>query len=293
MTVPDPLEKDAIQIRRVYRQKGLTPSVIAAFQKVIGRNYRINGRILPWRETYDPYRILVSEFMLQQTPVERVISYYPRFLERFPDFPALARSTIPEVMMVWKGLGYNRRALSLRETARIVVDEHHGILPDRDELLRKMPGIGKATAAALSAFAFGYPSVLLETNIRTVFIHFFFHESGKVYDRDIIPLIEATLPPEDPRGWYYSLMDYGVLLKKRIGNLNRHGAAYHTQPRFEGSDRQVRGKILALFLESPQWEERELQNQMTISPERLRTILGRLEEEGFLVKEGTWWEFRS
>jgi A/G-specific adenine glycosylase len=153
-----------------YQRKGLIPSVIRDFRKVICTHYRNQGRILPWRQTIDPYRILVSEYMLQQTRVETVQKYYSRFIERFPDFSTLASATFPEVLREWKGLGYNRRARALHETARRVVHDHRGILPSDESMLRSFPGIGRTTAAAICAFAFSQPAVLVETNIRTVYI---------------------------------------------------------------------------------------------------------------------------
>ena len=178
-------------------------------------HYRAHGRRdLPWRKTKDPYRILVSEFMLQQTQVARVAEKYEPFIERFPDFASLARAPLGDVIRAWSGLGYNRRALHLRETARIVVSRFDGRLPRGFDDLRALPGIGAATAAEIMNFAFNEPRAFIETNVRAVYIHHFFPGRKKVADAEILPLVERTLDAKNPRRWFYALMDYGVMLKK-------------------------------------------------------------------------------
>ncbi|MDD1664139.1 MAG: A/G-specific adenine glycosylase, partial [Methanomicrobiales archaeon] len=136
-------------IRARYRSDGLTTGLARSFQRFLSLFYASCGRDLPWRRTTDPYRILVSEFMLQQTRVERVLSRYPEFLGRFPDIEALARAPRHEVLLAWQGLGYNRRALALHETARRIMDEFHGRVPLDRTLLDSFPGIGSATAGAI------------------------------------------------------------------------------------------------------------------------------------------------
>jgi len=165
---------------------------------------------MPWRETSDPYRILVSEIMLQQTQVQRVETKYKEFIAAFPAFPSLARAPLREVLRVWQGMGYNRRAIALRKIAQRVVAEYDGGLPDSVATLRTFPGIGAATAGAIVAFAFNKPTVFLETNSRRVFLHVFFAGRQRVKDSDILPLVETTLDREKPRQWYYALMDYGA-----------------------------------------------------------------------------------
>lgn len=258
---------------------------IREFQDQVYRFYRQNGRDLPWRRTTVPYEILVSEMMLQQTQVERVCGRYERFLARFPDFPSLAGAELGEVLHEWQGLGYNRRAKSLHETAGIVTEQYSGTLPAEEEVLSSLPGIGKATAASLMAFAFNRPSVVLETNIRRVFIHCFFHNHEKVSDRDIIPLVEATCDRENPRDWYYALMDLGSSLKRRIPNPNRRSTMYHTQPPFQGSDRMIRGRILAILVDERKIPETDLVSRLNTDWERLHGILKILEKEGFLKTE--------
>src|SRR4030067_906127 len=199
---------------------------IHIFQRTIWQYYKREGRDLPWRKTTDPYQILVSEIMLQQTQVERVIEKYEQFLSAFPDFPSLAQAPLKKVLSAWQGLGYNSRALALKYIAQDVIKMFHGIFPSSEEMLVKFPCIGKAPAGAVAAFAFHNPSVFIETNIRRVFIHFFFRDKENVRDTDIFPLIEKTLDTSDPRQWYYALMDYGSMLAKQKQNHNRKTAHY-------------------------------------------------------------------
>ena len=130
-----------------------------------------------------------------------------------------------------------------------MVAEYGGVLPSDPELLQKFKGIGPATAGSISAFAFNKPTVFIETNIRSVFIHAFFKDKEKVHDKELLPLIEATVDKDNAREWYYALTDYGVMLKKTCKNPARKSAHHQVQSRFEGSDRQIRGLILKLLAE--------------------------------------------
>jgi A/G-specific adenine glycosylase len=253
-----------------------------AFRRLIWDYYVKHGRVLPWRLTNDPYRILVSEIMLQQTGVDRVSGRYERFIDTFPDFPSLARAPLDAVLGAWQGLGYNRRALSLRQTAARITEEFLGTVPCSPETLVTLPGIGRATAGAIVAFAFNHPVVFIETNIRTVFIHFFFRETEKVGDDEILPLVARTLDRNDPRGWYYALMDYGAMLKKQGERGYRKSEGYHKQAPFRGSDRQVRGAILKLLVEGKTLSEAGLTQNMGAAREKIRKILLDLQKEGFL-----------
>lgn len=215
------------------------------FVGTVWRYYRRQGRHdLPWRRTIDPYHILVSEVMLQQTQVERVIPKFVQFLKRFPTIEELARAPLGDVLMLWQGLGYNRRAKLLHDTAVAVVTEHGGQLPMTAAALRELPGIGPYTASALMAFAYNAPEVLIETNVRTVFIHHFFKDATGVPDANILALVERTLPKRRARQWYAALMDYGSYLKRAVGNQNVKSSTYKKQSRFAGSERQVRGAIV-------------------------------------------------
>jgi A/G-specific adenine glycosylase len=224
--------------------------------------------------------------MLQQTQVERVIEKYEPFLSAFPDFSSLAQAPLRTVLSLWQGLGYNRRVLALQRIAQEVMTAFNGTLPSSEDILVKFPGIGKATAAAIAAFAFNKPPVFIETNIRRVFIHFFFHDEENVSDADIFPLIEKTLDTSDPRHWYYALMDYGAMLKKQFQNPNRKSAHYQRQTSFEGSNRQIRGMVLKAIIATPSVTESTLVKKLNKAPEKLREVLIQLQKEGFIQKQG-------
>ena len=266
----------------VHDPPALTPNAIRTFQETVYRYYRENAREFSWRNTQDPYRILVSEIMLQQTQVERVIAKYEEFLKAFPDFTSLSRADLRELLAVWKGNGYNRRAICLRRAAVRVVEEFGGALPDSEAVLRTFPGIGPATAGAILAFAFHRPSAFIETNIRRVFLHFFFPGQQGVHDKEILPLVEKTLDRGNVRDWYYALMDYGTMLKKKTRNPNRRSAHYRRQARFRDSDREIRGMILQAMLDSPALSEQDLLNAVDRPAARVGKMLKQLIREGFL-----------
>ena len=268
------------------RHRGLSQKEVKSFQKVINQYYLQHKRPMPWRDTVDPYCILVSEFMLQQTQAERVLLKYGPFITRFPDFQTLSRAGLKEVLAAWQGLGYNRRAINLKETAEEIISRYSGKVPESTEELIQLPGIGKATAGAILAFVFNKPSVFIETNIRRVFIHFFFQDKKDIQDKEIMPLVEKTLDHENPRHWYYALMDYGTMLKKQGSNPNRKSAHYSRQAPFEGSNRQARGAILRHLLNNGTMEEYELITLLGITPLRGEKIISGLEKDGFLYRYG-------
>jgi len=263
-------------------QPGLTP---LEFRKRIYHFYQDHRRDLPWRNTHDPCLILVSEIMLQQTQVDRVQKKYAGFITRFPDFAALDAAPVEEVLREWHGLGYNRRALALKKTASRVINEWKGILPDDEKSLCSLPGIGKATAAAVQAFAFGKPSLLIETNIRRVFIHCYFGDRTAVSDREILPLVAETLDHKNPRDWYYALMDYGSYLGKTRANPNRRSRQYKKQSPFEGSVRQVRGRILSFLVRNGCTLTSDLYQELDLPAERIDPVLATLITEGFIVRD--------
>ncbi len=265
----------------------LTPAAVHRFRRHLYRFFHEQGRQMPWRTTTDPYHILVSEIMLQQTQVERVALKYEPFLNAFPDVWSLARAPLRDIMAGWQGLGYNRRALALQRIARLLVTEFNGRLPASVETLRTFPGIGAATAGALAAFAFNQPAVFIETNIRRVFLHCFFPGQSEVRDREILPLVDQTLDRKQPRPWYYALMDYGAMLKRAAPNPNRRSAHHQRQAPFADSDRQIRGLILKALLGSPALSVEELVEAVGKSPARTTGLIRRLIKEGFLEPEGT------
>jgi len=279
-------EQSTSPFEGIMGESDLAPDVVRSFQKSIYHYYRENGRAFPWRTTHNPYHILVSEIMLQQTQTERVAEKYGQFINAFPDFRSLAKAPLREVLLLWQGLGYNRRAVALKEIARTVMTKFHGNLPSSLDDLMSLPGIGRATASAISAFSFNEPTVFIETNIRRVFIHHFFENENSIRDTEILPLVEKTLDTSNPRKWYYALMDYGVMLKKQHRNPNRKSAHYQRQSPFEGSNRQIRGMILKILVMKANVSEQEIVRRLKINPERVRKNLVQLQKEGFIEKKG-------
>ena len=215
------------------------------FQKRILDFHKKHGRHeLPWRQTTDPYLILVSELMLQQTQVERVIPKYNTFITIFPNVESLADAPLGDVLRLWSGLGYNKRARFLHQAARDVQNIFNGNFPQTFEDLKKLSGVGPYTAGALMTFAFNLPTPMIETNIRSVYIHEFFKSFDEVTDAELWPYIESTLYRENPREWYAALMDYGAHIKKTTKNPSRKSRHHTKQTPFKGSLREVRGKIL-------------------------------------------------
>ena len=256
---------------------------ILEFQQMVLSYYNNYGRVMAWRDTTDPYLILVSEIMLQQTQVERVKIKFPEFIEAFPDFASLSVAPLDNVLSVWQGMGYNRRAIALQKCAIRVINEYNGILPADVDLLATFPGIGRATASSIAAFAFNLPVVFIETNIRRVFIHFFFSGTDTVSDADLLPIVEKSLCKENPRVWYWALMDLGSALKKTVPNPNRRSVHYSKQSPFEGSDREIRGTIIRMLLAEPGMIEKQLLAIRIDDPARIKKILAALISEGFIV----------
>ncbi len=182
--------------------------------------------------------------MLQQTQVDRVVPYFNRWMKKYPTPRALARAKLIDVLRQWSGLGYNRRAKYLHDAAKEIVAKHGGKIPRDFAALLELPGVGDYTAKAVRVFAFNEPDVLIETNVRAVFLHHFFPRSKNVSDAKLLPLIEKTLKGQVPRIWYAALMDYGSHLKAQHPNPSRRSKHHAKQSKFEGSLRQVRGAIL-------------------------------------------------
>lgn len=256
------------------------------FKSIIYDYYNINKRSFSWRTVIDPYRVTVSEIMLQQTQTHRVEKKFESFIAVFPDFAALAQAPLRDVLFHWQGLGYNRRALALHKIAQKVIAEHQGVLPNDPETLVQFPGIGLATASSICAFAFNAPTVFIETNIRSVFIHFFFQGRDHVSDKEIMPLIEETLDKKNPREWHYALMDYGVALKKQMPNPSRRSAHHTRQSTFEGSDRQIRGQVIKLLLDRQKLSLEELEQLLDKDPTRIKENIYGLVKEGLIKKSG-------
>jgi A/G-specific adenine glycosylase len=273
-------------IPRAKDTKKLTSAQVRAFRKKVYAYYEKEGRDLPWRKNLNPYRVLVSEVMLQQTQVGRVLEKYREFLAAFPGFPALARAPLAKLLLIWQGMGYNRRALALKALAQKVMAEHRGKLPTEPEKLLALPGIGKYTAGAIAAFAFNKPVVFMDTNIRRVFIHEFPLDRDNIHDDELTPLVLQTLDIGNPRKWYNALMDYGTMLKQEQVNPNRRSAHYTRQSPFENSNRQVRGRILKILVTGPPLTSSQIVKKSGMEPERVRKNLLQLEKEGFVRKNG-------
>lgn len=224
--------------------------------------------------------------MLQQTHVSRVSVMYQPFLNRFPNFEKLAHGPVADLLAAWRGLGYNRRVLALKKIAEIVCKKYDGKLPQSTEFLDALPGIGKGTAGAIAAFAFNLPTVFIETNIRRVFIYFFFSKKERVSDDQIMRYINAACDRKNPREWYYALMDYGAMLGRKKGNPNRRSTHYHIQSRFLGSDRELRGKILRVMITQKTVGSIALAHQLKEPLSRLEPLIKALHKEGFLIREG-------
>ena len=266
----------------------------AKFKKTIWEYYRKNRRSMPWRshgtERLSPYWVVVSEIMLQQTQVSRVEKKFPAFIKKFPSFKALAGAHLRDVLKEWKGLGYNRRALNLYRLA----GELQGRLPKTHEELLELPGIGPNTAGSILAFAYNIPHPFIETNIRSVYIHFFFKDlKRKIHDKELLPLIEKTLDTKKPREWYYALMDYGSYLKKSTPNPSRKSTHHVKQSAFKGSNRELRAQILQMIVESPSTMEK-VQAKLPSAPEHsIEKNLLDLVYEGFLEKRNTIYSVRK
>ena len=282
-----------------------TPDLVSFVARVAAHGRKLY-RDLPWRRTRDPYAVLLSEVMLQQTQVPRVVSRYEAWLADFPTIDALAVVPLARVLEEWQGLGYNRRAVALHRAAEQVAERFAGSLPVDEKLLRSLPGIGPATAAGVLVFAFDLPAVYLETNVRAVFLHELFADRDGVPDREIVPLVsaavhEAARQGVGPRDWYYALLDYGAQLKRTQPNPSRRSAHHTRQSRFEGSRRQKRAWLLREVMARPGLAAEEYAQSLAAAERQsgrdvppaaeVAGILEDLAAEGFLMRDAdgdTW-----
>ncbi len=247
--------------------------------------YKENGRHqLPWRQTRDPYAILVSEMMLQQTQVDRVIPKYEAFLAKYPTIQKLSKASLADVLTLWQGLGYNRRAKMLLSCAQVIVALHKGVFPKTEETLGTLPGIGPYTAKAVLAFAFNTPVALIETNVRAVFLHHFFKDESEISDAQLVRYIVLTCDNQNPREWYYALMDYGSYIKKEFGNPNTKSKHYTKQSSFKGSDRQIRGTVIRLLTKKPGTRKTLHTELSSFEDIRIDAQVENLIQEGMIVK---------
>jgi A/G-specific adenine glycosylase len=224
--------------------------------------------------------------MLQQTQTERVIPYWDRWMNRWPTPEALNQASLEEALREWSGLGYNRRCRYLKECARIITEQQGGTVPGTPEKLLQLPGIGAYTAGAIACFAYKYPAIFIETNIRAVVLHFFFQDQEGVKDAELIPILDAALDRENPRKWYWALMDYGAALKKVTVNPSRRSAHYTKQSRFEGSFRQRRGRIIKSLVTQGPADAKALHIRTGIEEPDLYEALQALEKESLVAEAG-------
>jgi A/G-specific adenine glycosylase len=263
----------------------MTATEIAVFTETLWNYYAQHGRHdLPWRQaepdgSFDPYKIMVSELMLQQTQVTRVLPKFNEFLMKFPTVSSLAQAPLSDVLLLWSGLGYNRRAKFLWQAAQTVQTDMQGEFPRSLEQLVALPGVGANTAGAILTYTFNEPVTFLETNIRTVYIHHFFADQTDVPDAAIVEWLTATLDREQPREFYWALMDYGTHLKQTVGNLSRRSKGYVKQSKFDGSRRQIRGQVMRLLSAGPATLN---QLQAVITDKRLPEVMTALTQEGLI-----------
>lgn len=261
--------------------------------QVVGEFYHQNNRAMPWRDpevdgSYDPYKILVSELMLQQTQVARVTPKFKAFIDAFPTVSVLADAPLSDVLTLWSGLGYNRRARFLHESAKTIIEDFKGTLPNDQVKLESLKGVGTNTAAAIRAYSFNEPVVFIETNIRTVFLHHMFADKTDISDAQLMPYVEEALSAHantlDPREWYWALMDYGVFLKSVHPNPSRRSRHHVLQSKFKGSRREVRGFVLKRLATRPQRYADLLKGCPT--PDYLSSVLESLASEGLITQVG-------
>lgn len=249
-------------------------------------------RDFSWRNRVTPYRVMVSELMLQQTQTGRVIEKFSEFMKMFPSIKSLAEASSGDVLKVWSGLGYNRRALYLHKAAGIILNEFKSRIPENREDLLSLPGIGTGTAAAIRVFAFNIPDVIIETNVRTVYRRIFFPEKTAISDSEIAKLVEESLDIDNPREWFYAIMDYGVYLKQQGYQVNNVFKGYQKQSRFEGSRRQVRGAVLKRLVSDVKVSRKRLYRDLEAEYQRteaeLNSICSDLIKEGLIYESGAF-----
>jgi len=274
--------------------KRLTKKQLEILKSALWNYYDENGRHdLAWRKKHTPYAVVVSEIMLQQTQVVRVEEYFRNWMRKYPSWKSLACAPLREVLLSWQGLGYNRRGKYVHDIAKIVTEKYKGKLPSGRVELESLPGIGHYTAGSVRAFAFNESDIFMETNIRTVlFYHLYDYEHmtlKSIDDKELLDVLEKYIQTdqraqENPREFYWALMDYGSHLKQTVGNLNTRARAHTKQSRFEGSRRQLRAQLLRYILDSPR-TEKEVIFQGTKDTQLTKDLLNDLVKEGSVRKE--------
>ena len=277
--------------------KSISEKNIQAFTRTVWTHYSKHGRHdLAWRKKTDPYSIVLSEIMLQQTQVIRVEEYFANWKKKFPNWKTLANASLSEVLTMWQGLGYNRRGKYVHDIAKEVMGTYKGVFPSEAVDMRTLPGIGPYTQSAIEAFSFNKRSILVETNIRTAIIFHFFKNQEVVTERQIEEVLQAcyrqgTKAYKNPREWNWALMDYGSHLKKEVGNLNKKSKTYTKQSRFQGSRRQLRSRILKFILEKKEVTQQEIFIASLQKDEKdIKLLLNELQKEGMIEKSKNKWK---
>ncbi len=293
----------------------LSKNRIVTFQKKIFEWWSTHKRDLPWRHTRDPYRIMVSEVMLQQTQVLRVVAKYREFIQTFPTVVDLAQASPAQVLRIWKGMGYNRRALYLHKAAKIIVENvwpvipaHAGIqskivktfdlnnFPKSEKELRKLPGLGTYTARAILVFAYEQEVPLVDTNIRQIITHFFFTKQakgpalmglkGRALEKEIEDIARQLIPPGKSWAWHQALMDYGALALPVLTRSPVHPSPRKGLP-FRDSNRFYRGRIIDR-LRDGEISEKKLVSELVITYTKpaafIHSIIDSLTKDGLLQR---------
>ncbi|MEX0931801.1 MAG: A/G-specific adenine glycosylase [Candidatus Paceibacterota bacterium] len=259
-----------------------------SFKAQVYEYYTQYKRSFPWRVRVTPYKVLVSEIMLQQTQAKRVVGYFNAFIKKFPTVTSLSKASLSDVLSVWQGLGYNRRAKYIKKCAEEIVLRYDGVFPKTKKELESLTGIGPYTASAICIFAYNSPEICIETNIRTVYLHHFFNKQNLVPDSKLLPIISATLDTDNPAKWYSALMDYGSHLKEVLPNPSRKSKHHSKQSVFVGSRRQVRGKVIKHLLDNSRATIEELK-KYEVEKHSVREVLSGLQKELLIKKSGKYY----
>ncbi|HIH29305.1 MAG TPA: Fe-S cluster assembly protein HesB [Thermoplasmata archaeon] len=268
--------------------KNIQTGDIRRFQKRIFSFYKKNKRDLPWRKTTDPYKILLSELMLQQTQVKRVVLYYEKWIQKWPTIGTLASASLPELLQMWMGLGYNTRVVNLHTTARKIVTLFDSDVIGAMKQYKQLPGIGRYTSQAVQIFSTNADLITVDTNIRRIFISEF-NLTTTIKDAELWSLAEQCLPRGKSRDWHNALMDYGALHL----TAQKTGIKPKTQQsRFEGSDRQIRARILRCLLQKSM-SFSEIKTTFKLEQERLKPILEKMIQEKIIMKRNTTYQLNE
>ncbi len=253
---------------------------ISKFQHKILDWYDKNQRDLPWRKTRDPYAILVSEVMSQQTQINRVMEKYEQWMDLFPTLRDLADAKTSDILTMWSGLGYNRRALYLQKAAKIIKETYHGEFPKYGIELLQLPGIGEYTASAIRCFAFNEQIAVIDTNVRKVIsIHFFNGISpSKAALKDFATKL---LPPQKAYEWNQALMDYAAM------ELHEYKISIPKQSKFIGSNRYYRGSMVKMLVANKKLSIHFLQKhfEKEISLDRINEVINSLVKDQLVEYE--------